>query len=273
VSGAPVSVVIPTYQRVASCRRAVESVVAQTLAPAEILVCDDGSTDETRDEIERLERREPLVRYLRLPENTGRPACARNAGVRASTQPWVAFLDDDDRWLPNKLARQAPFLTAPYAVVASGAKRSSGGDFHDVTRPLGTSGGVAVEIRPRRLYQENPLILSTAIVAKEALLEAGGFPEERTLAGVEDYALWLALADRGHRFLLVREPLAVYGDGDGTRFSDDAARLQRAAAGRVVAHLRRRPSSLAAWEGALRHTSRLVKIAARRRAASRRSTA
>ena len=96
-----VSVVIPTFNRAAVLSRAIESVLAQTRAPDEIIVVDDGSSDDTAT---RVRRCYPSVSVI-VQENRGVSA-ARNSGIRASTGEWVALLDSDDEWLPEKLERQ-----------------------------------------------------------------------------------------------------------------------------------------------------------------------
>jgi glycosyltransferase involved in cell wall biosynthesis len=98
-----VSVIIPTYNRAATIERAVRSVLAQTFADFELLVVDDGSTDDTGALVEGLG--DPRVRLMRLPVNSG-PAVARNAGINAARGTLIAFLDSDDIWLPHKLERQ-----------------------------------------------------------------------------------------------------------------------------------------------------------------------
>ena len=98
-----VSVVIPVFNRPAAVRRAIESVLAQTCQDFEIIVVDDGSTDATAASVAAFaDRRITLIRHER---NRGGSA-ARNTGIRASSAPYVAFLDSDDEWLPTKLERQ-----------------------------------------------------------------------------------------------------------------------------------------------------------------------
>jgi glycosyltransferase involved in cell wall biosynthesis len=96
-----VSVVIPTYNRANDLVRAVKSVLGQTRPPDEIIVVDDGSTDDTGAKIETFDGR---VVYIRQ-ENRG-PGAARNRGIAAAHGEWIAFLDSDDRWLPEKLETQ-----------------------------------------------------------------------------------------------------------------------------------------------------------------------
>ncbi len=102
-----VSVIIPTYNRAAICKAAVESVLAQTHGNVEVIVVDDGSTDNTRDVISGLDKR---VRYI-SQANAGVSA-ARNTGLKAATGDYIAFLDSDDSWLPWKLEAQLSVLQA-----------------------------------------------------------------------------------------------------------------------------------------------------------------
>ncbi len=103
---ATVSVVIPTFNRASVVTRALESVLLQTRPPDELLVVDDGSTDDTA---ERVRAELPGVRVIEQ-ENRGVSA-ARNAGIRAATGTWIALLDSDDEWLPEKLDRQLRAVT------------------------------------------------------------------------------------------------------------------------------------------------------------------
>jgi glycosyltransferase involved in cell wall biosynthesis len=106
-----VSVVIPTYNGAACLAEAVTSVWSQTLRPVEVLIVDDGSTDDTVALAGRLGQAAPVpLSVLRLPTNSGGPARPINAGVRAATGDFVAVLEQDDLWLPEKLARQAGIL-------------------------------------------------------------------------------------------------------------------------------------------------------------------
>jgi len=99
-----VSVVIPTYNRADRLPAAIRSVLDQSLPPAEIIVVDDGSTDETPSLVSTF----PGVRYIRQ-ENQG-VSQARNHGISVSENDWIAFLDSDDEWLPSKLERQCEAL-------------------------------------------------------------------------------------------------------------------------------------------------------------------
>src|SRR6188474_1008516 len=98
-----VSVVIPVFNRPAAVRRAIDSVLAQTVQDFEIIVVDDGSTDGTAAAVTAIQ--DPRITLVKHDQRRGGSA-ARNSGIRASIAPYVAFLDSDDEWLPSKLERQ-----------------------------------------------------------------------------------------------------------------------------------------------------------------------
>jgi glycosyltransferase involved in cell wall biosynthesis len=100
-----VSVIIPTYNRARCIERAVRSVQNQTFRDFEVLVCDDGSTDATCEVVASSQANDSRIRLLRLAVNQGAGA-ARNRGMREARGEYIAFLDSDDEWLPEKLARQ-----------------------------------------------------------------------------------------------------------------------------------------------------------------------
>lgn len=215
-----VTVVITTYNRCDECMRAVASALQQMPPPLEVLVCDDGSTDATQAELLRWQERESRLRYLRIEPNRGTPAPARNLGAYSARGEWVGFLDDDDRWLTGKLALQQSLLDTGVDVIASDAIRSDG------HRYFGVDGGVSHPTRAE-LERANPVILSTALVRRSLLLDVGGFDENPTIAGVEDYDLWLRLADRGARFAILNVATVQYCDRGDARLSSAPLRTQR----------------------------------------------
>lgn len=199
----------------------------------EVLVCDDGSADDTPERFHAWERREQRVRYVRIEPNRGTPGAVRNAGVAVAKGDWVAFLDDDDEWLPGKLAKQYGFLDGA-DVIATNATRSGGGlYFPDAPE----------QARPdrRTLHDANPVLLSSALVRRERLLAAGGFPEARWLRGLEDYAAWLALADLHARFLVLSDPCVAYTDHGADRLSSAPLRVELALARLAWRRLRANP--------------------------------
>jgi glycosyltransferase involved in cell wall biosynthesis len=237
--GQDISVVIATFQRPEPCERALRSVLAQTEPPLEVLVCDNGSRDETADRMRAWEQRDARVRFLATAENTGTPGTTRNLGIENARGSLVAFLDDDDEWLPGKLAAQLPPLLAGEAdLVSTGAFRSDGSVYFPdapASRPITRA----------ELLRTNPVIVSSALVRRERLLAAGGFRTDPRVRGIEDYAMWLTLAGGGARLLVLGEPLVRYEDASADRMSTARIATQVAVARLVARHALRRPDGAA----------------------------
>lgn len=198
---------MPVYQGREYLAAAIESVLAQTFERFELLVVDDGSTDGSSAIARTYAGRDPRVLYTRQ-ENAGQGA-ARNAGIRAARGEAVAFLDQDDLWLPEKLARQLPLLDDTTVVysdtfilrdgASSGEERLSD---HLQEWP--------VPATLRSLIVGNTIPVLTALLSRRLVLAHGGFTSDPALQGVDDYDLWLRLAAAGVTFNYVPEPLAVY---------------------------------------------------------------
>jgi glycosyltransferase involved in cell wall biosynthesis len=203
------SVIIPVYNRYRPVKEAVDSVLAQTFTDYELIVVDDGSTDDTPRVAEEYGER---IRCLRQ-ENRGVSA-ARNAGVAASSAPWLAFLDSDDRWLPEKLARQARFI------------RENPGISIMQTDETWIRRGRRVNPRNRHLKREGHIFLdslelclispSAAIMSRECFDRYGPFDED--LPACEDYDLWLRVTAR-ERVGLAPERLVVRHGGHPDQLS------------------------------------------------------
>jgi glycosyltransferase involved in cell wall biosynthesis len=189
-----VSVIIPTYERAEATTVALRSVLAQRTAPAEVIVVDDGSSDPyvLPADLEGA----ALVRVLRLEANMG-AAAARNAGVAAAAGEWLAFLDSDDRWMPDKLARQAAFAEAgqsdPLTAYATGFARidlQRGGRREELV-PLPASG---VDMFAAGCWFAPG---STALLHRDAFDIVGGF--DASLGRLEDFDWFLRFAAAGGR--------------------------------------------------------------------------
>lgn len=174
-----VSVVIPTHKRLKTLERAIESVVGQTYKNIELIVVDDNDADSAvRGDVERLIRRysgSAQVCYVQHEKNKG-GAAARNTGIRQAKGAYVAFLDDDDEFLPRKIEAQVARLTkAPKEVAAVYCKAafSIGNEKYAETTKVMTGN------LQERLLAGGPAILggSTLLIRRDALLELGGFDE------------------------------------------------------------------------------------------------
>ena len=187
-----ISVIIPAYNAENFITNAIESALAQTTPAHEIIVIDDGSMDKT---IEVASRFIPGIRLL-TRENGG-PAAARNLGIRNSTGEWLAMLDADDTWLPNKLEIQTPFTFDPKVGIVHGYENQE-----DEAPPC--------DLNFDKLWKKNWISNTTALVRKKAYEQVGGLDESRALISVEDYNLWLRIAHVGWKIETIREKLVNY---------------------------------------------------------------
>jgi glycosyltransferase involved in cell wall biosynthesis len=196
-----VSVIIPTFNRRDYLPIALDSVLAQTYTDYEIVIIDDGSTDDTRDILAPYEQR---IRYF-YQENRG-IAAARNRGIEEARGTCIALLDSDDYWLPGKLACQVEGLeeNPQWGMVATRCSSiSPDGRFRRHNRP-GKSGWILTD-----LFKSNFIRTSSAMITRECLEQVGVF--DTSLPECEEYDLWLRIA---HRYPIgfINQPLTVYTD-------------------------------------------------------------
>lgn len=200
MAGPTVSVVIPTYNRARFLPTAVASVRAQTHPCAEIVIVDDGSTDDTAQVVQALG---DGIRYLRQ-DNAG-PAAARNRGIRHAQGDYVAFLDTDDRWLPDKIALQLEIAVREPAIALVSADMAiedehgtvqvaSNFERRGLQAFFSRLGGRPVPDAPRRLLEVNFVNTSTVLARRDVLLALDGF--DTRLRYGEDLELWLRIAAR-----------------------------------------------------------------------------
>jgi glycosyltransferase involved in cell wall biosynthesis len=216
-----ISVIIPAYNAASYISRAIESCFWQTCPPHEIVVADDGSTDETAAIAARFG---PPVRVVRLPQNVGVPV-ARNAAIKVSTGDWLAFLDADDWFLPEKLERQERCAGEnPKAVLIYSAFRTS-------LKGVESSGRFypPVNLWPMMRYR-CPLQVCTVLLRRSAFEAVGDF--DPSLPGVEDWDMWLRVMERysSSSFAAVPEELGVYRITPGSLSSIAMRTHQRRAA-------------------------------------------
>jgi glycosyltransferase involved in cell wall biosynthesis len=202
-----VSVIIPTYNNSAYLANAIESAIAQTFRDIEIIVIDDGSTDDTQKVLTCFGDKIQVIHQC----NQG-PSAARNAGLRKSQGNYIAFLDSDDQWLPDKLTRQMPLfeMDPQVGVVFSDTFYVYKGKIQPKT---------SFQLRPpssgfifNSLFGKNFIPMLTAIVRRECFNQVGFFDEN--LKACEDYDMWLRIS-KSWKFAYVAEPLALYSVIEG----------------------------------------------------------
>ncbi len=197
-----VSVIIPTYNRAKVLPRAINSVLSQKHVFFELIIVDDGSTDETKNSLVQYGKK---IRYF-YQDNKGVSA-ARNLGIKNSTGEYIAFLDSDDEWLPQKLKTQLDFFEAnPDYLICQ-------------TEEIWIRGGVRVN--PMKKHKKFggwifekclPLCVispSAAMLHKKLFTEIGFFDE--SLPACEDYDLWLRIASRYKVGLIPKPYIKKYG--------------------------------------------------------------
>jgi len=183
-----VTVIVPTYNRAATVGRAIRSVLRQTCREWELIVVDDASTDSTEQVVKSFS--DPRIKYIRHAQNR-RVSAARNTGIRAAQGEYVAFLDDDDEWLPEKLAKELEAFRGSDAQV--GLVYTGKTVFDERGRILqvrmAVESGWVYEAMLKRHFIGSP---SRVTVKKEILERVGGFDEN--FVNCQDYDLWLRVA-------------------------------------------------------------------------------
>ena len=214
-----VSVVVPSYNRAALLKRTLRAILAQQLTDLEVLVVDDGSTDDTGAIAAAADPRVVVIRH----QQPAGVSAARNRGIAAARGEWIAFCDDDDLWSPHKLIRQLK------AVERAGADWAYAGDVNVDERLRVLSGGpppdpeAVVALMPRW----NPLASggSNVLVRSSLLAAVGGF--DPGLRRTEDWDLWIRIARTGSP-AWVREPLAAYRFHGGNIVTDPEGMVEEA---------------------------------------------
>ena len=239
-----VSVVIPTFNRAALVADAVSSVLEQSVQPHEIIVVDDCSTDDTPEVLQQFRSQ---IQVLRTSRN-GERGAARNLGARESTGEILAFLDSDDRWNPDKLARQAPLAALGPCVTG-----------YELIDRNGTVSGARVPSPQQQglVMLENCFFgsASSLMLPRDVFELVGGYETDRALQGSEDWILLACLHRSGHLVRVLSDLAVQY-------------RVHRGASTRDVANLERSMWSACAWLERNLPSSQAIDGARRARTAS-----
>lgn len=244
-----VSVIIPACNAASTIREALDSVAIQSASTTnghqiEIIVMDDASTDNTSDVVKEWAEHPPFsgLRLLHLSCNSG-PATARNRGIAEANWEWIAFLDADNAWLPDKLAIQTE-IAAKHPEVALWCGETSRED-EGKNLPCCTANGCLAakpltwkpelsefkggntvgdlhssfhKLRLEDFAMSNPVATSTVLVRKDAVLAVGGFDEQ--FRGPEDYDLWMRIAAK-FPVMKIERQIAMYRFMQGSLSMDD----------------------------------------------------
>jgi glycosyltransferase involved in cell wall biosynthesis len=199
-----VSVIIPTHNRAGLLRQAIASVLEQTFEDFEIVIVDDASDDDTRAAV--AGQADVRIRYFRHKQNRGE-AASRNSGIAHSSGEYIAFLDDDDTWLPDKLEAQVRLLDRCPARV--------GAVYCGYDRIDMASGATIATTLPERcgaiyadLREQNWVGSPSAVILRRECFDKAGRFDEQLRFGV-DYDMWIRIA-RFYDFECIPRPLVRY---------------------------------------------------------------
>lgn len=205
-----VSVVIPTYNHAQFLRNALDSVLGQTFTQWEAIVVNNFSQDDTISVIESYD--DPRIRYVNFA-NQGVIAASRNHGISKTSAPYIAFLDSDDIWYPQKLEKCMLRLEQGFDMVCHAETWVGPGD----RRRDVAYGPESRATYSQLLYEGNCISTSAVVVKREFVERVGGFSEQPSFITAEDYELWLKLARDGAKIGFVTDILGEYLIHDGNQ--------------------------------------------------------
>jgi glycosyltransferase involved in cell wall biosynthesis len=200
-----VSVIVPTYNRAEFISDCLYSVLNQTFTSLELIVVDDGSTDNTREIVGRIE--DKRVKYIHV-KHSGRPSVPRNIGLRAAKGEYLAFLDSDDLWESEKLDDQVSLMEENAEIDLTYAKVinfDQSGDKNIAVRSPYLKNGT-----PKYRLLFGNFIPTISVVIRRAFLKRHNLQFNENLLWVEDYDLWLRSAMCGGRFVFLDKVLAKH---------------------------------------------------------------
>ncbi len=207
-----ISVVMPSYQSALFIHKTLQSIVEQTVIPSQVIIIDDGSTDNTCSIIEEFSKTYPELNIELIRRSHKGPGAARNIGVRGATSEWIAFLDSDDFWFPNKLEiclqairenQQSNFFCHNENMIAEDGSTTllDYSRLYSAEKPL-----------TEQLFKINLFSTSAVVCKRDNILNVGGFDE--TLSSAQDYELWLRMSPQILPYF-IRQVLGIYTIREG----------------------------------------------------------
>lgn len=205
------SIVIPTFNRADHLTRCLESLKSQTFDNFEVIIVDDGSTDNTYDVVKLY--KEYLNLTYQYQANWGGPAKPRNIGINLSRGDWVCFLDSDDWWYPDKLKTTLEYLSKGDILYHNlDIYTTKGKKLFRKSIGRRVSSPVFIDL----IINGNAISNSSAVVKKTLLERVGGLCEDKNLIAVEDSDLWLMLGKISDRFYYIPRSLGGYWMNEGS---------------------------------------------------------
>lgn len=199
-----VSVIVPTYNRANLLGETIRSILNQSYKNLELIIVDDGSTDNTEEVI--ISFTDDRIIYIKT-QNWGGPARPRNIGIKKAKGEYLAFSDDDDIWMENKLKIQIEKIkeTNCFLLSSNVVYFTS-----DISNRIGQSKNRVIK-NIKDFISQNQINTSSVIVRNTSDII---FPEDKNLIAIEDYTLWLDLYIKGRSFEFISSPLLFYRIGD-----------------------------------------------------------
>lgn len=217
------SIIIPTYNRETDLDRCLKSLVEQTYKDFEVIVCDNGSSDNTKavamDYVNKLN-----LSYIFIEENSGGPAAPRNLGIEKALGQWVCFLDSDDWYTSDRLEyisnldlNIVDFLYHNLEIVKKGKR------YKTMTCRKLSSTNTYYSL----LCNINSIPTSSTCIRNEMLKKTNGFNESKNISGLEDFELWLKLAKVNVKFRYIPVVLGYYAVGNDNFTYHDERQVNR----------------------------------------------
>lgn len=217
-----VSIIIPAYNIGNLIRETIDSVLCQTYCDFELIVVDDGSTDNTAQVVNGYDDERIIYHYQ---PNSGLPAKPRMKGVELARGELIAFLDHDDLWLPKKLEKQLAVMAQDSAIALVSTNAYFLYDDRKSTDLL-VQGLTDGYFSAANLFPDNKVVQSTVLMKKEAYYQVGGLKANADLKAVEDYDLWIRTFVKYPCFYL-NECLVYYRQRPNTTSGNDLLRYER----------------------------------------------
>jgi len=204
-----ISVIIPVWNNEKTLTTTVLSCLNQTLPPQEILVCDDGSTDNSKEIIEKINN--PIVVWI-PGEHSGTPAVPRNNGIKIAKGEWIAFCDSDDEWLPSKLEKQIGLMDKQKT------KASCTNALIKINKLITNKTVITYNKKQISIFdiiKNNNVVGSSSIVHSSIMKYIDGFVTKKEYGVYADFMCWLRVTTKTN-FSFIHESLVIYDDHPST---------------------------------------------------------